>query len=95
MRILKVGIGEVAVEADPGSSAERSRQRVNEVTEQLAEIVFKESPAIGLSAMVSFLAALLADEPEPLARAEAIGKVLQTLVEMNINREVPVSIYLI
>jgi len=95
VRILKVGIGEVAVEADPNSFAERSRQRVNEVAGQLAEIVFKESPAIGLSAMVSFLAALLADEPEPLARTKAIGNVLQTLVETNINREVPVSIYIL
>ena len=85
----------MAVEADPGSDAERSRQRVNEVAGQLAEILFKESPAIGLSAMVSFLAALLADEPEPLARTEAISNVLQSLVEMNVNRELPVSIYIL
>jgi len=85
----------VAIEADPDSLAERSRQRVNEVAEQLAAIVFKESPAIGLSAMVSFLAALLADEPEPLARTEAIATVLQTLVEMNVNREGAVSIYIL
>jgi hypothetical protein len=95
MRTLKVGNREVAIEADPGSLSELSRQRVTEVVLELAGIVFKESPAIGLSAMVSFLAAMLADEPEPLAKTEAIGSVLQTLVEVNMNREVPVSIYIL
>jgi hypothetical protein len=95
MRMLKVGSREVAIEADPGSLAEIARQRVNGVALELASIVFKESPATGLSAMVSFLAAMLADEPEPRAKTEAIGRVLQTLVELNINREVPASIYIL
>ena len=95
MRILKVGVGEVAFGANPGSPAELSRQRVNEVMEQLADIVFELPPAIALSAVVSLLATQLSVYPEPLAKTEAIGAVLRTLVEMNINREEAVSIYIV
>jgi hypothetical protein len=95
MRIIRVGAGEVAIEADAASAAEVARQRVNEVIGQLADVVFKEEPAIGLSAMVSFLGALLSDGPEPIAQTRAIGGVLETLVSMNITREGAVSIYLL
>jgi hypothetical protein len=95
MRILKVGIGEFAVEADSNSPMELARQRVNVVTEQLAEIVFNEPPSIGLSAMVSLLATQLSVHPEPQAKTEAIVTVLRTLVEMNMTREEALSIYLI
>jgi hypothetical protein len=95
MRILKVGLGEVAFGADPGSAAELSRQRVNAVMEQLADIVFEQPPAIALSAMVSLLATQLSVHPEALVKTEAIGAVLGTLVEMNMNREEAVSIYIL
>lgn len=95
MRILKAGIGEVAIEADPGSPAEQARQRVNEVMGKLADIVFSEPRAIGLSAMVSLLATQLSGYPEPLGQTEAIARVLHTLVATNMNREESVSIYIL
>ena len=94
MRILKVGIGEVAVEADANSPVELARQRVNGVTAQLADIVFNEPPAIGLSALVSLLATQLSVHPEPQAKTEAIVTVLRTLVDMNMNREEALSVYI-
>ena len=95
MRILKVGVGEVAFEAGPDSPAELARQRVNEVMEQLAEIVLAGPPDIGLSAMVSLLACQLLVYPEPLAKTEAVATALRSVVEMNINQEEAVSIYIL
>ena len=88
MKALRVSNGQVFADG-PQETPEgrKGRERVNEVMEKLADVVFNEPPAVGFSAVVSFLADLLTDMKEPLSEVSDTSAVLEALVRMNLTRE--------
>ena len=80
-------------EREETSEAEKRREHVNEVMEQLGDIVFNEPAAVAFPAMVSSLAIMLAAKPNPLSETKNISAVLEALVRMNLTREEAVVLY--
>jgi hypothetical protein len=63
---------------------EKGKEHVNEVMKRLADVVYDEPESVGFSAVVSFLAVLLADMNEPLTEVVNTSAVLHALVRMNL-----------
>jgi hypothetical protein len=88
MSELRVQDGRVVVGERKETPGDRvARQRVNKTMEQLGDVVFKQPPTVGVSAMVSLLAIMVAVMLNALSEVKNISAVLEELVRMNLSRE--------
>ena len=94
MNALRVHNGKVFADG-PQETPEgrKGRERVNEVMEKLADVVFNEPPKVGFSAVVSFLAVLLTEMTDPLSEVKDTSAVLEALVRINLTREEAIVLY--
>ena len=83
----------VLEEREETPEAQKRRERVNAVVEQLGDVLFDEPPAVAIPAMVSSLAIMLAAMPNPLSEAKDISAVLEALVRINLTREEAIVLY--
>ena len=91
---LKVQCGRVVLEeCEKTPEAQKRREHVDAVVEQLGDVVFDEPPAGAFPAMVSLLAIMLAAMPNPLLEAKDIRAVLEALVRINLMREEAIVLY--
>jgi hypothetical protein len=95
MSVLRVENGRVSWDDDQELvEAQKSNERVKEVMNKLGDIVFEASMAVGLSAVVSFLAVLLSAMNDPVTEVANTSAMLQALVRMNLaDPDVPHLVY--
>jgi hypothetical protein len=73
---------------------QEGKERVMELMNKLADVVYPEPESVGSSAVVSYLAVLLADMKDPLTEVVNTSAVLHALVQMNLaDPEVPHIVY--
>ena len=91
---LKVQGDRVVLEVrEETPQAQKQREHVNEVVEQLGDVVFDEPAAVAIPAMVSLLAIMLAAKPNSLSEMKDISAVLEALVRINLTREEAIVLY--
>jgi hypothetical protein len=70
------------------------KERVKAIMNKLADVVYDEPAAVGLSAVVSYLGVLLAEMNDPFSEVVNTSAVLHALVQMNLaNPLVPHIVY--
>ena len=88
MSVWKVETGQVIRDAQQEpATAKEGKQRVDEVMKKLADIVYDEPLSVGLSAVVSYLAVLLADMKDPSSEFVNTTAVLHSLVQLNLANQ--------
>jgi hypothetical protein len=64
------------------------KERVKAIMNKLAEVVYDEPAAVGLSAVVSYLGVLLSEMNDPFSEVVNTSAVLHSLVQMNLAKSI-------
>jgi hypothetical protein len=79
------GVG-VDKRSDPGPDPQSDRQRLPKVVEQLSDLVFRETPTVAISSLVSVLSGvLLVTGADPVEDARHVGEAIQGFVRQHLN----------